>query len=388
MDKQVVAMVSLVLFWGSIVILFYIYFGYLLLLKILSFFKKPFIPNKKEIYPYISIIVTAHNEEKHIKKKLEWLTSIDYPEDSYEVIVCSDASTDNTDRIVQEFPHPQVRLVRLKERGGKSKAQNEGVKNAKGEILIFSDATTEFHPSSIKELVFNFNDPNVGCVGGELYYRTVKGGEGGGLYWTYEKLLKKLENRLGILHGVSGCLFAIKRELYELKNISLIEDFYLPLHTLMKGKKNVYEPNARAYEETTRNYIQEWRMRVRVAVQSYNVLWHARSLFNPFKYGAISLALFSHKLLRYLAGIFMIIAFITNIFLALDNLFYFVLLCGQILFYFMVLIEFLYQFYKKKRFSLLTYIPFYFCLVNGGALWALILYLKGERFITWQPIRD
>ncbi len=191
----------------------YTYFLYpLILLALCIFFNKPI--NKKDITPSVSLIITAHNEEKNIREKIENSLNLDYPKDELEIIVASDCSTDNTDKIIKEYEVRGVKLVRQQIRRGKTAAQNRATEHARGEILVFSDAPTMYRANAIKKLVRNYNDRKIGFVTGEVIYtnETDSGvGEGGSLYWKYESWIKQMESDIGSVIGAAGCIYSMRR---------------------------------------------------------------------------------------------------------------------------------------------------------------------------------
>lgn len=361
-------------FWLLLVLSIYVYLGYPILLSLLSALVAKKV-NKGAIAPHISLIIAAHNEEKDIAKKLEDSLGLDYPRDKYEIIVVSDGSVDKTNEIVVSFQDKGVKLLALSERKGKTSAQNEAVKTAQGDILIFSDATTVFQQDTIKQMVNNFADNTVGGVGAELVYvnkNKTAVGEGTGLYWKYEKYLRKKESDISSLIGVSGCAYAIRKDLYENIDPSLISDFVVAQMVYSKGRRVVFEPAAIVFEETNSETKEEFKMRVRVATRSLYGLWYMRKLLNPFKYGIYAIQLISHKVLRYLMPVFLILLFLTNILLLAHGVGYQLLFGTQVIFYISAAIGGM---------------PRYFCTMNLALLVAMINFLRGEKNITWQPVR-
>ena len=181
-----------VIFWFAVGIIFYTYFGYPLLTLLLSlFFNQPV--KRGNIEPMVTFLITAYNEEKNIRKKLDNTLALDYPKDKLEIIVASDGSTDQTDTIVKEFPDRGVVLHRVEGRVGKTETQNQTVAIARGEIIIFSDATTEYKKDAIRKLVRNYLDPSIGAVSGRYEYVNPTGnpvGLGTILFWKYENFIK------------------------------------------------------------------------------------------------------------------------------------------------------------------------------------------------------
>ena len=366
-------------------IIVYIYFGYPSLLCCISQFKKKPV-KKEEIYPKVSLIIAVHNEENNIKEKLKNTLNLEYPKEKLEIIVASDASTDKTNAMVSSFRDAKIRLLEFSEHKGKTSAQNEAVKEAKGEIILFSDATTIYDPQLLKIMVRNFSDITVGAVGGELVYvhkNNTSVGKGNGFYWKYEKFLKKKESQITSLIGVSGCCYAVRKELYESIKPDLISDFVIAQMIYKKGKRTVYEPEAISSEETNITAKDEFRMRERVALRTFYGLWYMRGLLNPCKYGFFSIQLMSHKLLRSLVPVFLIFLFLTNsllISMQTEILVYKICLLLQVFFY-------ISAFFGKFTKKMYLYIPFYFCVTNFALLVGLFKFIKGERRVVWKPTR-
>lgn len=381
--------ILIIIYWASIAMIVYAYFGYPVLLCLVSKVRGKGI-RKQEIYPFVSVIIAAHNEQEGIERKLLNTLQLDYPKDKYEVIVASDASEDRTNEIVGRFREKGVRLVTFSEHHGKTFVQNEAVRQAAGEILVFSDATTVYEPDLLKRLVRNFADPAVGGVGGELMYvnkQRTSVGEGNGLYWEYEKFLKQHESAITSLIGVSGCCYAVRKELYEPIDHDLMSDFVVAQMIYKKGKRVVYEPQALSYEETSVTSKDEFRMRVRVCVRTLYGLWRMRGVLNPFRYGFFAFQLISHKIARYAVPVFMILLMLSNALLyALTlSLFYGATLLFLLLFFVCAFVGLL---SRRKKHLLIFYVPFYFCITNGALLVGIVYFLQGKNLVTWKPLRE
>jgi len=256
------------LFWIFIGGVLWTYVGYPLLLLVLARFARRNL-TRAPFEPSVSLVIAAYNEENDIRQKLTNSLQLDYPRDKLQIIVASDCSTDRTHDIVREFENKGVALVILPERGGKTAAQNAAVKKARGEIIVFTDATTQLHRRTVKDLVGGFADPQVGCIGAELEYVTVEGtavGKGGTTYWRYEKKLKELESTVNSLTGVSGCLYAIRASVYTPIDPDLISDFVVTSEVFAKGYTTAYACGAIAQEKTHEDTSKEFDMRVRIAV--------------------------------------------------------------------------------------------------------------------------
>lgn len=384
------------IYYISFFLLLYIYFGYPLLLFIISLFKK----NKNNIsdnyLPSVSMIIAAYNEEKVIADKIKNTLDLDYPKEKLEIIVFSDSSTDQTDDVAQKYEKDGVKLLRIEGRKGKTFCQNKAVKIAKGEIIVFSDANSFYQRDAIKKLVRNFGDERIGCVSGELQYTNNKNenveikGKGEGLYWKYEKMIKKLESRVSSLIGANGAIYAVRKTLYVALPDFAISDLVEPLQIFIKGFKIVYAPEAIALEIYDDTFQESYSRRVRIVTRTLNNIIGSSEileLFNPIKYGWYSIQLISHKLLRWFTGLFMIILLLLNIILVNESWFFIILLILQLLFYSIALLGFLNQIiFQKKELSLLNFI-FYFCLSNIAMLDGIKNALFKSKIITWDTKR-
>jgi len=375
------------LFWIFIGGVLWTYVGYPLLLLVLARFARRNL-TRAPFEPSVSLVIAAYNEENDIRQKLTNSLQLDYPRDKLQIIVASDCSTDRTHDIVREFENKGVALVILPERGGKTAAQNAAVKKARGEIIVFTDATTQLHRRTVKDLVGGFADPQVGCIGAELEYVTVEGtavGKGGTTYWRYEKKLKELESTVNSLTGVSGCLYAIRASVYTPIDPDLISDFVVTSEVFAKGYTTAYACGAIAQEKTHEDTSKEFDMRVRIAVRCINALVRKLGMLNPFRYGFFSFQIFSHRVLRYLVPEMLLGALILNIVLVAGTSsaprLYEALLAIQLVVYLAALLGSLCQ--RFRIYAPLLYVPFYFAHGNAAVLWGLIQYLRGERKITW-----
>ncbi|MGA2315979.1 MAG: glycosyltransferase family 2 protein [Thermodesulfobacteriota bacterium] len=375
-----------VIFWLIIFIIFYTYAGYSLFILLLSLFiNRPI--KKKEVYPRVTFLITAYNEEHSIAAKLKNTLHLDYPVEKLEVVVASDGSTDSTDTVVKQFHDQGVILKRVEGRVGKTETQNQTVAKATGDIIIFSDATTSYKEDAIRKIVRNYADPQVGAVSGRYEYINPTGaavGLGTVLFWKYENLIKRLQTRIQTITGCCGCIYSVRRDLYEPLPRDIISDLVEPLKILEKGFRISFEPEAVAYEETTETSKEEFGMRVRVISRGMNGLWYMRSLFNPFKYGFISFQLFSHKVLRWMIPFMLPLLLVSN-FLLIGELFYNLCFIVQVLFYLGAGAGYLLDRSGKK--AKLLALPLYYCVVNAASITAFFRTLTGRKSIVWETVR-
>jgi len=236
-----------VAFWSSLIFVFYSYFGYPLLLWIISQIRdKPV--KKLDIKPSVSCIITAYNEEKRIREKIENTLRQDFPRKSLEIIVASDCSTDKTDEFVEAYQSQGVTLVRAPERKGKENAQKYAVEISSGDVLIFSDTATMLPPNAITNIVKNFHDPTVGCVSSVDKFIDRDGIiSGEGAYVRYEMLLRSLETKVNTLVSLSGSFFAARREVCQNWAVDLQSDFTTLLNAVKMGLRGVSDPDSIGY---------------------------------------------------------------------------------------------------------------------------------------------
>lgn len=374
-------------FWLGICVIFYVYFGYPLLVFLKSLIS-PRPVSKAAFEPTVSVIITAHNEERDIAVKLENTFLIDHPAEKLEIIVASDCSSDRTDEIVRAFADRGVLLYRQTEHLGKTSAQNMAVEKASGEIILFSDATTMFDPGVLRTLLPNFADPTVGCAAGKLIYVDGSGsdvGKGAKSYWNYETFIKESESRACSLIGVSGCLYALRRSAYRPMYAEACSDFLIATLLYRQELRTVYEPSAICTEETNRQSGREMKMRVRVISQTLTDLWRNRDMMNPLKSGFFAIQLFSHKVLRYLLPWFLVLVLLSNIVLAAYSWFFMLAAAAQICFYAAAIAAWLLEKFGFRTGPLA--IPFYFLLTNAASVAGTYKFLRGERYASWETAR-
>jgi cellulose synthase/poly-beta-1,6-N-acetylglucosamine synthase-like glycosyltransferase len=375
-------------FWAGAAALFYTYVGYPALVWALGRVR-PRPVRRAACEPEVTVIITAYNEERDLAEKLENTLALDYPPGKLEIIVASDCSSDGTDEIARSFAARGVRLHRQAERLGKTAAQNAAVELARGEIILFSDATTLYRRDVLRALAPNFADDSVGCVAGRLVYvdRTDSSvGSGAKSYWGYETFLKTHESRACSLIGASGCLYAVRRAAYVPLYHEACSDFIIATKMVEQGLRAVYEPAAVCEEETNRRADKELRMRVRVIAQTYTDLWRHRALMNPARAGFYAVELLSHKVMRYLVPVFLLLVFVSTAWLAPRSWFFAALFAGQVLFYAAAALGWLLE-RAGVRFKPLA-LPHYFVLANLASVIAFYKFARGERYARWEPIRE
>jgi cellulose synthase/poly-beta-1,6-N-acetylglucosamine synthase-like glycosyltransferase len=375
-----------ILFWSCCLLLTYVYVLYpALVTAFAARYGRPV--RRGDALPTVTIIVTVYNEEKCIRAKLDNLAELNYPQGLVDVIVASDASSDSTEAIASSYDRLPVRVLRVEGRQGKTACQNAAASSASSEVLVFTDATTRLDPDAVRRLVENFADAAVGCIAGRLAYVTEiesLTGSGGRDYWDYEVRLRAGESLLGSLVGVSGCLYAVRRSAYRHIHPHLISDFVIAMRMREQGLRTILAPDAICFEATLDRGHQELAMRTRVAARSINALVAEWRFLNPVRYGTFAWQLWSHKVLRYATPLLWLTAIGANIALA-GRTPYLVLLLAQFALIAAGAMGYLLQ-QRGHKLGPLTR-PYYFLLTNVASLIATLRYLRGERMVTWTPIR-
>jgi cellulose synthase/poly-beta-1,6-N-acetylglucosamine synthase-like glycosyltransferase len=374
------------LFLLSAAAIMYVYVGYSVLIPLLAFFsRKPV--RIGEIEPKVTFLITAYNEEKNIRRKLEEVLELDYPGSKMEVLVASDGSTDRTDEIVRKFAGRGVILTRIEGRVGKTATQNEAVMIAGGDIIIFSDATTTYRKDAVRKIVRNYHDPAVGAVSGRYEYVNPSGapvGIGTIIFWKYENYIKSMQTRIKTITGCCGCIYSVRRAAYVPLAPDIISDLVEPLRIVEKGYRVVFEPEAVAYETTTERPSEEFRMRIRIINRAMRGIWSVRGLLNPLRHPFVSFQLLSHKVLRWMVPFFLVTLFVSNSIL-LGEPFYNAVFAAQAVCYGAALAGLALGVFGMRIRPLA--IPLYFCVVNAASLIAFFKTLTGRKTVVWETVR-
>lgn len=287
-----------------VLVAIYTYFGYPVLLWVASRFHKPATPSHPGVWPSVSVVVPAYNEERQIAGAIEALLSQDYPASLLQILVLSDASTDATDQIVGGYATRGVELLRMPQRSGKTKAENVASGHLRGEIVVNTDASTRLHPAAVRELVTRMADPGVGVASGrDVSISVLRDGsnptEAG--YVGYEMWIRALETRTGGIVGASGSCYAIRAELHRIPiRDDLSRDFSAALTAREHGLRAVSVDDAVCFVARTASLKREYRRKVRTITRGISTLYARRNLLNPIQYGVFAWKLFSHKLCRWL----------------------------------------------------------------------------------------
>ena len=376
-----------IVFWTAAFAIVYVYAGYPALLCLMSLFRRR-ARSEPGYTPSMSVLIAACNEEAGIREKLEQTLRLDYPEEKLEVLVLSDGSQDQTDEIVRSFPDHRVRLVRIPERGGKTNAQNVGVKQAAGDILVFSDATTLYHSEALRYLAANYQDPRVGAVSGRYQYFDPRNesptGSGTIAFWNYENAIKTWQSKIGTLTGCCGCIYSVRKNAYTDLAPDIISDLVQPLWVIQKGYRVVFEERALAYEATTESTREEFAMRVRVITRGMRGLLSVPELLKPWKHPWIAFQLFSHKILRWMVPLLLLLV-LTSSAALMEQPYFRIFLIAQLCFYALALLQLAVPIHRRWK---PLGVPLYFCTLNVAALLGMMELFRGKKYVVWQPVRN
>ena len=376
------------LFWILLLLSVFSYFIYPFTLLLLNKFKgssiKTAAAGDEQEFPHVTLIVTAYNEEKRIKEKIENSLELEYPDDKLTLVVASDSSTDETDAIVQSYAEQNVRLVRAEERLGKENAQLTAIKTVDEGIIVFSDVATRIESDGILKLVRYFDDPEVGAISSEDRFVSKDGSVAGeGAYVKYEMWLRKQESRLAGLVGLSGSFFAARVEVCEQWDIHSPSDFNTALNCAQAGYKAVTAPDVLGFYTDLADPSKEYARKIRTVIRGMTALERHPEVLNPGKFGMFAYQVFAHKLLRWtvpwtLAALFVITPFC----MGEGEGFYTFAYVAQLAFYGIALAAHWSESLRNKSWAKIIY---FFTQVNIALLDAGIQFLSGKRMTVWQP---
>jgi cellulose synthase/poly-beta-1,6-N-acetylglucosamine synthase-like glycosyltransferase len=337
--------------------------------------------------PRVSLVIAAYNEEKILEEKIRNSFELEYPRENFEILIGSDGSSDRTEAIAAKYA-PDVKLFAFQQRSGKASVLNRMVPSAQGDILVFCDANTLLLKNVLQKLLVHFENPDVGCVCGRLILHDAGQSAlsiGESIYWNLESEIKKQEGGLGIVIGANGGIYAIRKELFRPipVGIKVMDDFFVTTHVLRAGKSVVFEPQAIGSEETSLDAYGEFHRKVRISQANFNLLPRYIPLLNPLR-PLVAYGFFSHKLLRWVAPLLLIVLFGLNAALALSSPFYAVLFGLQAALY--ALAAFGYFGNGRVRRYKLLLIPFYFLSMNFALLVGLFKAIFSRDGGTWNRV--
>lgn len=377
------------IFWSCIFAVFYAYLGYPFCLYIISRLKsRVAVRGNKSWTPRVSLIISAYNEEAVMQGKIVNCLSLNYPKELLEIVVVSDGSEDKTDDIVLSFSGEGVVLRRYEGRIGKTACLNMAVPLSKGDIVVFSDANSDYPANSIMNLVDKFSDPDVGLVTGYTKYVSKRNNDGprsASIYSRIEKITKQLETKIGSCVGADGAIFAMRKSLYRQLNENDINDFVVPLQVVREGFRAVLEPKAYCIEEATKSISNEFKRQTRITNRTLRAIYNNLDVLNVFRFGIFSFQLVSHKVMKFLVPYFIMVLIVVNLVLISAGWAYIGILGLQVICYILASVGYISTF-AKKRLKVVS-LCHEFVWINLAIIYGWVTFFGGERYKTWSSTR-
>ena len=374
-----------ILFWVFVFLLFYVYVGYPGLMWVWAALGARPSRRVAASKPRVSVVIVAHDEATRIAPRIENVLSLDYPRERFEILVGCDGCTDRTAEIARAYEPAGVTVSAFERRRGKAAVLNDLVAKARGDIVVLADARQRFEAGVVRALVEPFGDPRVGAVSGELILTHDGGGagvgRGVGLYWRYEKFIRWNESRVDSTVGVTGAVYAIRRDLFEpIPDDTLLDDVLIPLRISRRGYRVLFEPRARAYDRASATTAEEFARKVRTLAGNFQLFARERWALNPIE-NRLWLQTVSHKGLRLLLPLLHVGALVTSLSLAAEVP-YRVILLAQALFYAAALGG--YAGRNAGRRTPLLSVPYVVCVLNCATVVGFLRFVTGRQRATWE----
>lgn len=375
-----------IVFWGSAVLLAYVYFGYPILAAARAALAGRATTHRAPIEPFVSIVVVAHNEEERIATRIENLLALDYPSRRREIVVASDGSTDTTVSRARIYERRGVSVRVFSVRRGKSAVLNAIIPGLRGDIVLFADARQRFDAGTLRALVDNFADPNVGAVSGELVLatseRTAAPGCGSAFYWRYEKFIRSTEGRVDSTVGATGAIYAIRRHLFEpIPDDTVLDDVLIPLRIVRRGYRALFEPQARAYDLASPTGQHEFIRKARTIAGTFQLFSRELWLFSPRR-NRLWLQTMSHKALRLTLPLLHAALLVASA--SLSSAFYQAAFVGQVIFYSAGIAGCAQG--RTERSSPVVTVPSAICLLSWATVVGFVRFLTNRQQVTWDRI--
>lgn len=340
-------------------------------------------------WPRVSISIAVYNEEAQVRELIKSLLALRYPRDRLQILITSDGSTDGTDAIVAEYAAQGVELLRMPERGGKTKAENAASQRLTGEIIVNTDASTRILPDALEPLIAAMRDPKVGCASGrDVSHGSDAGnanrGESG--YVGYEMTVRDLETAVSGIIGASGCFYAIRADLHRVPlPDTLSRDFAAALKAQEFGYRAVSVPTALCLVPRGQSLRKEYRRKVRTIARGMRTLWYKRRLANPLREGVFAWMLLSHKVVRWMIPWTGLTALLALAVLAPSHAWARVLVGAAVLVLGLAAVG--WQLAERPRVPKVFAVPAFLVAGNLAAAHALVRVIFGGTDAVWEPTR-
>ena len=344
----------------------------------------------------VSLIVVVRNAEAIIEDKIQNFLSLNYPRDHFEIIILSDGSIDQTEKIISTHKIKSLKFISTPLHLGKSNGLNEAVKNCSGDIIVFSDADALLSTNTLYKIVRHYVNPKIGGISGQrvIYRDNVELKSAQKTYIKFDSTIKNLESRIGSITSNDGKIYSIRRRLFQPIEPAVTDDLYC-CHSIIKQKyRFIFEPEARAFiRAPSRNPLHEILRRRRIVSRSLRGIFLMKELLNPFRHGFYSIGLAINKVLRRLLPVCLIFLFLSSSVWSFSNTWitlFFILQLG------VYILALFYPLFiknisddtifkaKAKKYSSLAW---YFCIGNYGTFLGLVDFISGKKIIRWDPIK-
>ncbi len=381
-----------ILFWLSLFLILYTFFGYGILLffivklRIMLKGKRP-LPDNGGNWPTLTLIVSAYNEELCIEEKITNSLSLEYPKEKIKYLFITDGSNDSTPDIIKKYPI--IKLMHQPERRGKIAAIERAMKEVDTEIVIFTDANTLLNNKALVNIARHYHDSKVGAVSGEKRVSIEEVADataGEGFYWKYESKLKTWDSELYSVVGAAGELFSVRTSLFE--NVApdtVLDDFMISMLIAQKGYRIIYEASAYATETGSENIGEELKRKIRIAAGGIQSILRLKQAINPFHNFVLAFQYISHRVLRWtITPFLMVLALILNAFLAFNpgGIIYLGLFICQVGFYTLSLLGWILE--KRQVRIKALFIPYYFCMMNYAVAAGIRRYFLKQQSAVWE----
>lgn len=348
---------------------------------ILAILPKNKIKQRNETINSLSIIIAAYNEEEHIVDCIESILQSDMAGLDIEILVGSDGSDDRTVEFVKALNNEFVKVFDFP-RQGKNQTLNQLVKESNNENLLFIDADFRLKENSIKDLLDNFGKLDVGIIICPIEMRTKSGEgskEGESIYQKYESYIRRNESEIASCVNSLGS-YIIKKDIFDsIPSDKYCDDLHSILTSIKKNKRVYFDENNKIYEVRKSNFFEDYSRRKRLVGGGLSTIFAFKDLLT-FSNGWSAFFLWSHKILRWFSSVFLLLAYITSLFM-LDT--YFGLITAYTISVLLIIsaIGFLLE---KARMPNPLKIPLFFVSMNIGFIKGILHYLYGDQNAKWS----
>lgn len=385
---------SAVVLWGSLGLVAHTYVGFPWLLARLARGRRQnqqvYTPNSPDL-PAVDILLAVYNEEQVLEEKIRSTFTTTYPLDRLTLYLGSDNSQDGTNALAARLAaeYPGLRFRPFGQRRGKPGVMEALSSEATAPVLVLTDANVFFAPDTIYQLVKHFRNPSVGQVGGHILNldhrrEGISGQEKA--YLERENQIKYQEGVVwGAMIGAFGGCFAVRRSCYDPAPPSyIVDDFFISMRVLQQGYQALNELDALCYEDVSDRLPEEFRRKARISAGNFqNLVTFRRLLWPPWR--GLSFAYWSHKVLRWLTPLLLLLMLLANAVLVLRGAgwFYQLLLAGQLAAPALLLLDA--ALHRLNLHSRLLRFVTHFYSMNAALLLGFWRFLGGIKTTVWEP---